>query len=452
MADRLVGEEPEPLDLSTALALKFDYNGASLPNGLRYPTPSYSLHDPNPQDINHPTKELSSTSLGYKRKSSGAPNQVPSPLYYRQQAAQHSPSPSSPPKAPFSPRYSPARPPTISRSQVSAFALPPAIKSAPLLFTSSSAEFEPIVKKARASMSALADSRPNLLFSPRIRALRSEDAVVINEEKEDLRDELLEPEDSDSAFTRYLFAQLAVKNSSTVGVEEREGRSIVGAVTGEKRSLSADSVFPSRNLSTTVRPTRFLFGRGTSVEGMIATSESTSSPFSPPLSPSQETAQNLTLTPGRFITATFDSPSTSALPSPFPSPPLSPPTFIERGRSDTRRKDESSPSSLSNSVQPSIPAIDPRGRSKLRTLTSVQRDLSPTRDISSSSSRGRRSSPGREEIRMTSSSRARVERAEVGRGRVRRESFDDEDDEESAREGRGRSRSLARVGRAITTR
>lgn len=457
MNDGVAGEEPiEPLDLSTALALKFDYNGASLPNGLRYPT--YSLQDSNSQDISYPSKELSSTSLGYKRKPSNAPNQVPSPLYYRQAAAQANFSPSSPPKAPFSPRFSPARPPTISRSQMSAFALPPAIKSAPLPFTTSSIEFEPIVKKARASMSALADSRPNLLFSPRIRALRSEDAVVITEEKEELRDdELLEPEDKDSAFARYLFAQLAVKNSPTVAVEEREGRSIVGAVTGEKRSLSADSVFPSRNLSTTVRPTRFLFGRGTSAEGMGTTTEN-APPFQPPLSPSHTTAENLTLTPGRFITATFDSISPSVQPSPLPSPPLSPPTFVQRGRSDNRRHDESSPSSLSllsNSIQPSLPAMDPRGRSKLRTLTSVQRDLSPTRDSSNSSSRGRRSSTEREDIRMTSSSRARAEREEVSRGRGRRDSFDDQDEdeeEESARDGRGRSRSLARVGRGVATR
>lgn len=467
MSDRLNSEELEPLDLP-ALALKFDYGGASLPIGLRYPTPSYSIHDPHPQEINFNTsKDLTSslgssydsTDLKYKKRVSAT---IASPLYFRQTAKLHTPSPSSPPKQPYSPRFSPARPPSISRSQVSAFALPPAINSAfssnnPLPISTNGL----LPKKQRSSMSALADTRPDLLLSPRIRALRSAE-IVISEEKENLEEEEAveeETEGDDSAFTRYLFSQLAVTTPPVlkVGETERIGRpSAVGAME-EKRSLSVDSVFPAgrNNLSSTVRPTRFLFGRGTpsitskrdalNSESNFTNSISSSiSPISPPLSPSNESNQ-VPLTPGGFITATFDSASSSTVPSPFPSPPNSPPNLINRGRSDTRRTSDSSltPPSLSN-LPTKLNSVDPRGRSKLRTLASVQRDLSPIRNESNSGSRGRKvtSPSGLNEIRLTSGSRARDDNVK-GRGRR-----DDEDDEEvGGRDGRGRSRSLVRASR-----
>lgn len=472
----LMGEEPPEFDLP-ALAAKFDYGGASLPIGLRFPPSTFAMNYPHPNDVSYPAKELTSSydpaDLTYRRKP-GMPHQIPAPLYYRQTAALHSPSMSSPPRAAFSPRFSPARLPSISSAAVSAFALPPAAKSPSFPSNQTFKLDGPDEKVRRPSFRSrvggpipdvllsprMKATSTDLLLSPRIRALRSEE-IVINEEPEEeeaAKESVVEKESS--AFASYLFSQLAVTTpidrDGVAGDLHREGRSLMLTGLEEKRSLSVDSVFPATRVSLTTttptRPTRFLFARGsptTSHERVESADKDSDVDFSPPQSPSSLARHKLSLTPGGFMSATTDSASNSAGPSPFPSPPPSPPT-MGRGRSHTRHLSDSSDFHLDRAESSGRPEAtpDPRGRSKLRVLATVQRDLSPSRNDSNSGSRGRRTDLSREGLRLGSKSRARSEREEAPRGRGRKEEIvrdasEDEEEEEESR-GRGRSRSRSR--------
>lgn len=414
--------------------------------------------------MTYPAKELKSASAGlvsgfdtldlkYRRKPTPS---VPAPLYFRQSAAAVQPaSPITGPLSPrprFSPRFSPARVPTTSTSFAvpSLLSLPPAVASAPSYLSDfdkcgrpgcagsnpTSARIpgdhraaSPLAPSAVAAIKHDLRRGPtsDLLMSPRIRALRgSSDIVGIVEEEEDI------PEINDaathSAFACYLFSHLTTGEPSDEEIASgTRGRTVqqVGVPTDGSRSASVDSTFVGRGTSTVAaksRASRFVYGGRGAPEKLVPTPE----------------AESLTLTPGRFIAATDDSPS----PSPFGTSPSSPPTLSDRGRASARRNLPTEPSSLANS-------FDPRGRSKLRGPGAVERDLSPVRDSSESASRSRSSQEDNSRERGRQPSRSRVREEErcrpVGSAAIEEE----EEEEERGRQVRSRSRLRRGRGREV---
>lgn len=447
--------EPPRLDLP-ASATKFEYGGTSLPVGFRFPL-SYSISYAD-KHVNHPMKELKSSSVGgvvtgfealdlkYRRKP-GIPTQVvPAPLYFRQSAAAVHPlspmtGPSSPPRVSFSPRFSPAGPPTTSLALPSAFSLPPAVVSAPPSLPRSprsprcgrpgcSGTNASAISKLTGRRSSFNIPLPvkhdmsrrvvDLLMSPRIRALRGTEIPGIAEEPEEVT--TAPAADAHSAFACYLFSHLTTGEPSDEEIASgRRGRTVLptGAMAGDgSRSTSVDSMVHTRAGSTSARPraSRYIFGR--------ASTEILALP---------EEIEPMQLTPGRFIAATSESVTESAAVSPFHSPPASPPTVPNRGRSAARRSSRS-PDVLASS-------IDPRGRSHMRGAGAVERDLSPSRDSESSNSRGRSEAASR--------SRARVEREATSRpvgafSPVEESISNDIVEEDRGRKGRGRGVSHGR--------
>lgn len=448
MADLGVGEEPPPLDLPS-LAIKFDYGGASLPIGLRYPSRLGFQ-----QDGTFPSREPKSSSFGdnafepldltYRRRPGMGKDHIPAPLYYRQTARVHSSpalGPSSPPRATYSPLLFPHRAPSInSVHTIAPFDLPPAVTSAPAALPSTNDCGRPgctgttqMAPRMFKRAPAVASSAADLLLSPRIRALRGVDSPEVVEEKEEGH---AATEQQHSAFACYLFSQLSeTSKRANKDTKEEEGgdygrgrSSQSSAMVDEKRSMSADSSFPSRPSS--LRPARLFLSRGRPPLARLDSNDEV------------ETIKSLALpTPGHLISATTASPSSSIAPSPIPSPPASPPTVSHRGRPGLRRL-----SSAANFVPvESVPSsIDPRGRSKLRGIGAIQRDYSPARDTSESASRGRESNPSNDRGRIASGSRARGERME--RDGSRRSTRDAGSDEEERGRGR-RDKSLLRRGR-----
>ncbi|GAA5920667.1 hypothetical protein JCM1841_002884 [Sporobolomyces salmonicolor] len=366
------------------------------------------------------------------------------------------------------------------------------------------------------------ETSEDVLLSPRIRALRtgrslSDEGSTMSTLKSPVGAGALEgscdgdsSDDAHSAFACYLFSHLA----DPAGTPEPRGRttSVDQQLEEQKRSQSVDAVLAARSSTgvdsisspappTPGRPTRFLFSRGqaavrsdpllepfTPIEPEPAEEEQVppaddeqaeeDHTFTIPshlsgrnrdrdwtirasgLSSSLVTRGRSKLTPGHFIAATTDSPSTSVGISPFPSPPPSPPT-AGRGRSQSTRR-------LSNAgfdderERGRYPVVDdqgsgtpdPRGRSKLRGMGAVKRSMSPSvRKESESRSRSRsRSSRPR-----ASHSRGRDAREGEGRGRGRTrertveeetEVFSEEERERGrGRDSRSRSKSLLARGR-----
>lgn len=415
--------DPPQLDLP-ALATKFEYGGTSLPVGFRFPL-SYSISYAR-DTVTYPAKELKSSSVGgvtagfetldlkYRRKP-GMPTQaVPAPLYFRQSAAAVHPTspmtaPTSPPKPAFSPRFSPARPPTTSTSfgHPSALSLGPSVvsdvpisprvdafggKGSPATRHSSLASQSPIV-------TLKADRRkPDLLMSPRIRALRgASEITAISEELEDIG---VADASTHSAFACYLFAHLTKAEPSDEEIATgRRGRTVQvsGVSTSDgSRSASVDSMVGRTSSAPPIRPrtSRFIFGRG--------------APELPATSEIELEIEPLALTPGRLISATIESSTPSAPASPFHSAPVSPPT---RARSN-RGRSPPCEDSLDRATELGA-RMDPRGRSNLRGVGAVERDLSPTRDSSESVSRGRaQSGAASRERGRESRSRVRNDRDE----------------------------------------
>lgn len=448
IADLGVGEEPPQLDLPS-LANKFDYGGASLPIGLRYPSRLGFQ-----QDGAFPSREAKSSSFGdsafepldltYRRRPGMGKDHIPAPLYYRQTARVHSSpalGPSSPPRATYSPLVFPQRPPSVSSVHaIAPFDLPPAVTCAPLPVPRDCGRPGCAGMNSLAAMAPRLFKRPpagssaDLLLSPRIRALRGVDSPDIVEEEEEQHHAATEQ--GHSAFACYLFSQLSETDKAAKAGNVTEEESAYGrgrqaqssAMVDEKRSMSADSSFPSR--ASSFRSTTKLFpSRGRPPLARLDSNDGV------------ETVQSLAMPrPGHLISATLASPSSSAAPSPIPSPPSSPPTVSHRGRPGMRRL-SSGPTFVSVPVEPLPSSIDPRGRSKLRGIGAIQRDYSPTRDSSESASRGRESNASNERGRISSGSRATAERD----GSRRRSSVREVEEEER---GRGRrDKSLLRRGR-----
>lgn len=477
MAGLAVEDDLPRLELPAAVT-KVDYGASSLPNGVRLPLSSYAIAYA-PELVSFPSKELRSSSVGgttfedlkYRRKP-GLPSQmVPAPLYFRQSAAaaHSSPAllPSSPPRQAFSPKVSPARPPSISSANVMAFALPPPVSPSPspsiyqhkhqnpapssiwcgrpgcVGEKSDSGNSSRRASWNSTSSSGLVTRRPNhlesadLLMSPRIRALRSEADAPSTADPVD-EDSTSSDELKHSAFACYLFSQLSNTASPPQpdpSLVDWDSQNVPPnpSVPNGNSGVALEPSCPS-SASTVRAPVRTLFGRGPQVG-------------SPPLAALDEVmVADTKLTPGRFIAATTDSSFSSVAPSPFPSPPASPPTVSNRGRSSTR---DAAPA-----VDSAESPLDPRGRSKFR--PPPRRSLSPTRD--ESPARGRDSNASSHERgRQGSKSSARGERSETRgresqtRGRSRREEVRAEDDadgeEEEERGRRGRSKSLLMRGR-----
>lgn len=415
--------EPPLLDLP-ALASKFDYGGTSLPVGFRYP-PSYAISCN--QEVSYPAKELKSSSAGvesgfnaldlkYRRRPNLPTQTVPAPLYFRHAAAAVNPlSPVTGPMSPravYSPHFSPARLPTPSTTfaNPTALVLPPAVTSAPSGLPRSP-RYRPLGATANGEHSKshgfltqssainsvrneLRKASAELLMSPRIRALRaSTDIAGIPEMEEDISEATAPP--TESAFASYLFSHLTTGEPNEEEIASgRRGRTVqqsgLPAEGLGSRSASVDSNFVGRSNSTSAvvprpRLNRFIFGGRAQVDRLVPTRE----------------IEELSLTPGRFITATQGSGTPSPSPSPFSSPPASPPV-ADRGRLSNRRASETP-------VGSDFSCGDSRGRSNRRGAGALERDLSPVRDPSESVSRGR--APGgassRERGRQGSRSQAR---------------------------------------------
>ncbi|GAA5830290.1 hypothetical protein JCM11251_001294 [Rhodosporidiobolus azoricus] len=331
----------------------------------------------------------------------------------------------------------------------------------------------------------------DVLMSPRIRALRT--GRSLSDENKPVAASLQsEADDAHSAFACYLFSHLSAKPAP----ERGRSASIDQGVPDVPRSLSVDAAMKTRTAlpphahgavtasaspARTVRPIRGMMGGRGPAATPLHRSDPALQPLTPalpdegePSSPSSSSgrgrsdrnhdrdaplrppidrrgrSERMKLVPGHFISATTDSPSTSA--SPFPSPPPSPPT-AGRGRSSTRRLSNSA-SMMEGITLDAVASPDPRGRSKLRGLGAVKRSMSPSarkESLSRSPSQSRSRSRSRTQTRggsRTSYSRGRggPERApSPRRGRTRertvQEEVDEDDgDDEMEERGRGRQR------------
>ncbi|GAA6009046.1 hypothetical protein JCM10207_004076 [Rhodosporidiobolus poonsookiae] len=330
-----------------------------------------------------------------------------------------------------------------------------------------------------------------VLLSPRIRALRTGRSPTDENRRAEPAPRSVEvnsnDDDAHSAFACYLFSHLSAEPAP----ERGRSSSIDQTAADMQRSRSVDAALATRAAvgnSTTASPARpvrpirgMMGGRGPAAGGPIrsepallpltpATVETSDADLSdgssrnsrnhdrdatvrPPVD-RRGRSERVKLTPGHFISATSETPSSS---SPFASPPASPPT-AGRGRSHARTYVNSG---LVDGVAESF---NPRGRSKLRGFGAVQRSLSPSARKESPSpdrSRGRTRSRSRSRTQTrqqsrTSCSRGRgAERDESPRrGRTRervvREDEDevgaapDEDEDDERGRGRGRRSSRSR--------
>ncbi|KAI5476238.1 hypothetical protein MNV49_007938 [Pseudohyphozyma bogoriensis] len=358
MADLSVGDEPPALDLPASVHKLHHFGAASLPLGALPTAINFALSYG--QDYSR-ENEIKSASLGstdgfedlqFRRKPGKPAHQVPAPLYFRHTASHNSPAltPSSPALSTLSPLFGVARPPSLAN--VSTFALPPseAPPSAPAPDSAMPAQNRRSswAHPSQPRRSNVMDS-PDVLLSPRIRALRAADgdAGIIEE-----TDASAAAPETESAFANYLFSHL---DSSAVdepipqvdahGPRGRQAAGPITSVEAMQRSVSADSVASQPPRAPSLgpgRPSRFLFSRGNAASAASTQDEN--------IAP---------LIPGHLIGATSGSFSSSAAASPMSTSPSSPPTG--RGRSSTRQTATSS-----SSFEPA--SVDPRGRSKLRGL------------------------------------------------------------------------------------
>ncbi|GAA6058440.1 hypothetical protein JCM3770_006054 [Rhodotorula araucariae] len=478
-------QDPPSLDLPP-LKHRFEYGGQSLPTGMRYPSTWTINYQPDPLAspvVTAADAAPAAKDLPYRRKPGRIHSAVPSPLYFRQKAAVYS----SPAFGPTSPQTRLVGLPAVAdfsgahvhEDDIAALTLPgqsdpanvPSLVAPPsncgrpgCVGVPKRPKFDTSVSTLKASrrlsgpgspaLRGLAplDTSDEVLLSPRIRALRTERSPVDGPDASTTRTPLGEEHDPHSAFACYLFSHL-----STDAPVERGRSTSIDQPADMHRSLSVDAALPSRvsnssssaSMSPAPRPRRAMLG-GRGPAGLNMRSEPILPPLTPvctspvpeddPSSPAStfrgrnhdrdDTVRAPTsrgrgserprLTPGHYIAATTETPSGA---SPFPSPPLSPPT-AGRGRSLSRRLD--------------APAASPdlRGRSNVRGYGAVMRSMSP-------SARPGSPSPSRSRSR-TSRSRGRLSpTVERGRGRTRERMVEEdprEADEDDGERGRGRSR------------
>lgn len=346
-----LGEDPPQLDLP-APAHKIQYGGHSLPVTIRYAhnNSNWTVNDTSANQRAHPQQQqhphhVPLEDLVYRRKPNKPTQSIPAPLYYRERAALVHSSPSLAPSSPSARRVSPPSfwsPQLQPTREITSLALPPSKAASPeaptpiaqslktthcgrpgcvgvpiprrpkldavptAIFGSSSRRASrssaPVgALKAPPSLESSGQSSPatvtaDVLLSPRIRALRSEDSGLAAVGMLDLEDmhagtidegEAVPAESVDdgthSAFACYLFSHLADKSAavtaSAPGEEESEGRGRDRIRTqrdcptplDEKRSMSVDAAALASRLTTHVaamrgRPTRYLFSRGPSAQ------------------------------------------------------------------------------------------------------------------------------------------------------------------------------------------
>ncbi|SCV69132.1 BQ2448_2152 [Microbotryum intermedium] len=496
VADAVLNDDPPRLDLGAPVTMAKFYGGQSLPIAMRYPTskswkalhmgyPAAGTHDVDPKA----SPQQPPSDLNFRRRASKP--QIPAPLFYRERAAH---------LAPTSDITSLALPPLSSMAASSA-ALPPPVRakncgrpgcvgemrrpriSASGKSSNKSSTRAPSNNSPRSSATAALQSNGaydspssiDILMSPRIRALRVAEMSHLASLDDLSQDSASQPvssppkpadeaasgsssSDDDesshthSAFACYLFSHLLEDKKRALNlsredhaddgddeVDEQVPRGRTGAsfTAPSERGVSVDSAAIANKKPA--RPTRFLFSRGTASPAPVEEELDHERTIR-----SRQITVRPKIEPGHFISATTDSPSTSVMPSSFPSTPSSPPTS-GRGRSVTRR-----PSHSEMDVLGDLPAG--RGRSQLRGPGAVLRSLSPTaRGASESSSRGRRSSSSRARV---SESRGRESR---GRGRSSRNATDDEalelvDEGDEDERGRGRGRGRDRSSSALRSR
>lgn len=315
----------------------------------------------------------------YSRKH---PAQIPSPLYFRQRAAHASPALSA---AVTSPQVKSNKATTQASPMISAITLPPAKAQAPHVNRPDvSSQRSTSMRKTSSQMDS-----PDLLLSPRIRALRSDSLSVKDEDGDN-------NSSKESAFASYLFAHLASDRTQQTTRDDRSldrgrRRATIGEGSLEdKRSTSADAV-PTRTFSSG-RPPRFLFGRGASAL-----------PSPSPTAEVEDAFEDLSIAhhprPGQLIHATVptESSSSSWVSSPGAGGAAADDESVEgegfaRGRPAAKR-------AVSNVSGPSVefvePTPDPRGRSMLRGMGAVKRSMSPKAEQSRSRGRSRDSTSHR---------------------------------------------------------
>ncbi|GAA6012479.1 hypothetical protein JCM11491_004344 [Sporobolomyces phaffii] len=330
-------------------------------------------------------------------------------------------------------------------------------------------------------------SSDEVLVSPRIRTLRtgrsaSDEGPATKTKRTSRRgdgsDSDSSGEDAHSAFACYLFSHLAAPSAPST--TEQRGRTTDTQDEEVKRSRSVDTHVAARQTvgsstpapfpATPGRPTRTLFSRGRAAQVRSEptverlTPLETGSP-STPVDASQEdgedgtstftlpsrlrtrqrddtirasalpknltTRQRPSLLPGHSINATTDSPSSSFVNSPIPSPPATPPT-VGRGRSSSSRHFRRS--------------LSPDGHSEEE---EERRSSSRSRSARTSRSRGRGGGREEETPRVRGRTRERVVPDEYdadedrGRGRGRQSSS-----RSKSRSSRGRGREIIVSGGA----
>ena len=492
MSDLALDDEPPALSLPPPTKIGFTA-AASLPAALTYNAPNIWAMSYQPEGTAQRDSRRASIGRGaggaatvwdelkYVRKSGNkAAQAVPAPLYFRQTAAvvHSSPmlSPTSPPPSIKSPGMRPSIRRKTSNSSLHNFALPPSVTSDHSKTSAlkpancgrpgcvgaaaphRAAASEPVLKTKPGSSTSLHHLGRNdndLLASPRIRALRNHGEYMhssshLGEGEDSSRKP---PSDSQhSAFACYLFSHLketahpkrVESETVTAAVSPTRGRTASPSTAILDRSLSVDSVMSAPRAPSAVRPTRKMFGGRATPAGQprlepLSTLKDEDSTVTIRAVPQKTRAM---LTPGHFISATTETPvSSAAFPSSLASTPFSPPT---RGRSSNRRPSDAAPADFAE-----LGGAD-RGRSQAR-LGNTHRSHSRHREDENVVERGRDSrSRGRHSRAASPVERDSRSRAREDRGRISRAASPAERDSRSrVREDRGRlSRAASPVGRA----